>query len=47
LLPAGPVMLFTSTLSRKSRPLMAVLSTLKAALLLANDFAPNMLTLLK
>jgi hypothetical protein len=47
LLPAGPVMLFTSTLSRKSSPIMLAFSTLKAALLLANDFVPNMLTLLK
>jgi hypothetical protein len=47
LLPAGPVMLFTSTLSRKSSPLMLVFSTLKAALLLAIDSTPDMLTLLK
>jgi hypothetical protein len=40
-------MLFTSTLSRKSSPVIAVLSTLNAALVLANDFAPVMLTLLK
>jgi hypothetical protein len=40
-------MLFTRTLSRKSSPLTLVFSTLKAALLLANDFVPNMLTLLK
>jgi hypothetical protein len=40
-------MLFTSTLSRKSSPLMLVFSTLKAALTLAVDFAPVMLTLLK
>jgi hypothetical protein len=47
LLPAGPVMPFTSTLSRKSSPLAAGNSTLKAALALTTDFAPNMLTLLK
>jgi hypothetical protein len=40
-------MLFTSTLSRKSSPLMLAFSTLKAALLLTNDFVPVMLTLLK
>jgi hypothetical protein len=34
-------------LSRKSRPLMVVLSLLTAALLLASVFAPDMLTLLK
>jgi hypothetical protein len=47
LLPAGPVMLFTSTLSRKSSPIVLAFSALKAALLLATDFVPDILTLLK
>src|SRR5437763_1942891 len=40
-------MALTSVLSRKSRPLMVVLSLLTAALLLATVFAPHMLLMFR